>query len=136
MEAGVRGYTQTLLEHAYVWTACLLIAHQVDSGYWQEWRLFGLSGDIQGFVLGNVALIAPFLYGLVQVVKAPRIGARFGLALSVIGVAAFCIHAWFLVQGRPEFRVPVSIAVLTAALVTSVGLAWASVKTLRAGQAR
>ena len=132
----MRSDTQVLLEHSYVWTACLLIAHQVDSGYWQEWRLFGLPGDIQGFVLSNIVLILPFLYGLLQVVKAPRVGARFGLALSVMGVAAFCIHTWFLAQGRPEFRVPVSIAVLTAALVTSVGLGWASVKTLRAGRAR
>jgi len=32
------------------------------------------------------------------------------------GVFAFGIHAWFLAQGRPEFRVPTSIAVLAAAL--------------------
>ena len=51
----MRNDTQAWLEHAYVWTSCLLIVHQVDSAYWQEWRMFGLSGDIQGFVLGNVA---------------------------------------------------------------------------------
>jgi hypothetical protein len=122
----------TKLESLYLVTITLLIAHQIDSAYWQEWNLFGMSGEIQSFVLSNVPLVFVFVYGLIRLVKAPRVGARFGLALAVVGTAAFFIHAWFLLQGRPEFRVPASIAVLAVALATSIGLGWQSIKTLRA----
>jgi hypothetical protein len=123
---------QAKLEGLYLLTATLLIAHQIDSAYWQEWNLFGMGGGIQGFVLSNVPLILVVLYGLVRLVKAPRVGAWFGLALGAAGVAAFFIHGWFLLQGRPEFRVPASVAVLCAALATSIGLGWQCIKTLRA----
>ena len=120
-----------LTEGLYVATAALLIAHQIDSAFWQEWKLFGMKGDIQGFVLSNIVLITPFLYGLAVLVRRPRAGAWFALALSASGVFAFGIHTWFLAQGRPEFRVPASIGVLVAALMTSLALTWQSVKLLR-----
>ena len=122
---------QGLLEHSYVWTLGLLATHQVDSGYWREWELFGMPGGIQVFVLANIALTMPFLYGALQVVRRPRLGARFGLALAVVGVAAFCIHSWFLLQGDPKFRLPASVGILVAALLTSLLLGWASLAILR-----
>ena len=51
---------------------------------------------------------------------------------AAVGVGAFVIHGWFLAQGRPEFRTPVSLTVLSAALATSLLLGWASIATLRA----
>jgi hypothetical protein len=119
------------LEGLYVSTTALLVAHQIDSAFWQEWNLFGMSGGIQAFVLMNVALIVPFLYGLILLVRTPRVGARYGMVLSAVGVAAFVVHTWFFVHGHPEFRVPASIAVLAATLVTSLGLGWQSLKLLR-----
>jgi len=120
------------LDHLYVWTASLLIAHQIDSAYWQEWDLFGVPGGVQGFVLINVPLLVFFLYGLVQVVRAPRVGARFALALSLVGISTFFIHLWFIWQGHPEFQVPASLAILSGTLVASLGLASRSVQVLRA----
>jgi hypothetical protein len=128
---GMAELNRRLTEGLYVATAALLIAHQIDSAFWQEWRLFGMKGDIQGFVLSNIVLIVPVLYGLVALVRTPRVGAWFALALSAAGVFALCIHTWFLAQGRPEFRVPVSIGVLVTALLASLALAWQSVKLLR-----
>ncbi len=119
------------VESLYVWTLALLVVHQVDSAFWEEWKLFGMEGDIQSFVLMNIPLVVPFLYGLILLVRVPRVGARFALALAILGVGAFGIHSWFLLQGRPEFRVPASIGVLTAALTCSLGLAWQSIKLLR-----
>ena len=120
-----------LSEALYVATTALLVAHQIDSAFWQEWKLFGMEGDIQGFVLGNLVLVTPFLYGLTVLVRRPRVGAWYGLALSASGVLAFGIHSWFLAQGRQEFREPASIGVLVAALITSLGLAWQSIKGLQ-----
>jgi hypothetical protein len=122
---------QTKLDHLYVWTAALLVAHQIDSAYWQEWDLFGMPGGVQAFVLLNVPLVLLSFYGLVQVVRAPRVGARFALVLSLLGIDTFFIHLWFIWHGHPEFQVPASLAILSGALVASLGLASRSIQVLR-----
>jgi hypothetical protein len=121
----------TKLDHLYVWTATLLVAHQIDSAYWHEWNLFGIPGGVQVFVLLNVPLVLLFLFGLVRVVRAPRNGARFALSLAFVGIATFLIHLWFLWQGHPEFRVSTSWGILCGTLVASLGLGWRSIRVLR-----
>jgi len=121
----------TGLEYVYVGTATLLLAHQIDSAYWHEWDLFRIPGGIQFFVLLNVPLVLAFLYGLTQVIRAPRVGVRFGAALAVVGVAAFVLHIWLIWRGHPEFRTPTSIAVLAGAFVLALELARRSVRILR-----
>lgn len=121
----------TKLIHLYVWTMALLVAHQIDSAYWHEWNLFGIPGGIQVFVLLNLPLVLLFLFGLVQVALAPRIGARFALALALLGMATFFIHLWFFWQGHSEFEVFMSWAILTATLAASLGLGWRSIGVLR-----
>jgi hypothetical protein len=123
------------LEHLYVATLALLVVHEIDSAFWHEWDLFALGGGIQGFLLANLAVVVPFLYGLVRVVQEPRIGARFGLVLAVAGIAAFGIHTWFIVAGRPEFRLPASVMVLGGTLVASLALLRVSLRTLRGASA-
>ena len=110
------------LERLYIVTFALLATHEIDSAYWQEWTLLGLPGGIQVFLIANLALLLVFLYGLVQVARTPRTGAAFGLALSLAGLTAFVIHVWFLSWGRSEFRSVASISILTATLLTSLGL--------------
>ena len=122
---------QSRLERLYLLTTLLLLIHQIDSAYWHEWRLFGLPGGIEVFLGANLLLIAPFLVGLLRVQTAPLVGARFGIALSSVGVGAFTIHAGFWFTGHPEFRTFASVALLTASLVTSIGLGWLSVRVLR-----
>lgn len=96
--------------------------HEIDSAYWHEWQLFGIPGGIQVFLVVNFALLVPFLYGLVRLARDLRAGAAYGIALSLAGLGAFAIHATFLIQGHPEFRLPASLATLGLALCTSLAL--------------
>lgn len=120
------------LEQLYMTTASLLVAHQIDSAYWHEGDLFGIPGGIQVFVLLNLPLVFLVLYGLIQVVRSPRLGARFALGLAVVGLAAFFIHLGFAWRGHPEFRTVTSWAILSATLLSSIGLGWRSLGILRA----
>jgi hypothetical protein len=121
----------TKLEPLYIATASLLVGHQIDSAYWHEWTLFGIPGGIQVFVLLNLPLVLIVLYGLIQVVRSPRRGARFALGLAVVGVAAFFIHLVFAWRGHPEFRNLTSWAILSATLLSSLGLGWKSSEIMR-----
>jgi hypothetical protein len=122
----------TKLDQLYVWTATLLVAHQIDSAYWHEWNLFGIPGGVQLFVLLNVPLVFVFLFGLVQVVRIPRIGVRFALALALVGIATFFIHLGFAWRGHTEFRSATSWGILCGTLVASLGLGLRSIRALRA----
>jgi len=119
------------LEPLYIATASLLVAHQIDSAYWHEWKLFGLPGGIQVFVLLNLPLVLLVLFGLGEVIRAPRNGARFALGLSVVGIAAFLLHLGFAWRGHPEFQTITSWAILSATLVASLWLGWRSLGIVR-----
>ncbi len=107
------------LEHLYLANATLLITHEIDSAYWHEWAMFAMPGGIQLFLILNMVLAFLLVVGLKELVLQTRWGLRASLGLGVIGIGAFVIHASFLAAGRPEFRLPASLAILVATLAVS-----------------
>lgn len=104
----------------YLVNAVLLINHEIDSAYWQEWELFRLPGGLTGFLLLHFPLLFLVLYGLVLVYQQTLAGLILSLALSFGGLFAFSIHTYFLRQGRDEFRLPISRFILVATLAVSL----------------
>ncbi len=111
--------TETLV-WLYVVNAALLVVHEMDSVYWREWDLFGLPGGVTGFLALHLPLTAALLYGLVLLVRRSPAGLVFSLILAGSGVFAFSIHLYFIKKGRPEFKAPISLAILFAALIVSL----------------
>ena len=108
------------LEALYVLNATLLLTHEIDSGYWREWRLFHLPGGDQGFLLVHLLLLPLVLVGLAELARGRRSGLRFSLGLAGAGILALLLHGFFLLRGHPEFRLPVSLLVLAASAVVSL----------------
>ena len=104
----------------YLVNSVLLINHEIESAYWHEWKLLKLPGDITGFLIVHFPLLFLVLYGLVLLYQQTVSGLVISLLLSLSGVFAFTIHLYFIRQGRPEFKLPISIAVLVATLVVSL----------------
>lgn len=104
----------------YLVNAVLLINHEIDSAYWQEWELFRLPGGITGFLLVHFPILFLILYGLVLVHQQTFAGLILSLVLSFGGLYAFSIHTYFLRQGRDEFKLPISRLILAATLVLSL----------------
>ena len=104
----------------YSANAVLLIVHEIDSAYWHEWSLLGLPGGIQFFLLLHLPLLAIVLWGFRQVVLWDRGAKIFSYCLAAAGIVAFVVHAIFLATGSPEFRQPVSQAVLWSKLLVSL----------------
>ncbi len=51
----------------YSANATLLIVHEIESAYREEWKLFRLPGGISFFLIVHLPLVFLILYGLVQV---------------------------------------------------------------------
>lgn len=118
----------------YLIDATLLITHEIDSAYWKEWELFRLPGGITFFLVLHLPLVFLVLYGAVLVSERSVAGPIFALVLSGGGAAAFIIHAVFIFLGRPQFKVPISLAILVSTLIVSLALAAAAAGILlRAG---
>jgi len=100
--------------------AVLLINHEIDSAYWKEWDLFGLPGGITGFLIVHFPLLFLILYGLVLVYQRATAGLVLSLVLSLGGLFAFTIHTYFIKRGRDEFKAPISLFILIAALIVSL----------------
>ncbi len=116
----------------YLTNAVLLINHEIDSAYWQEWDLFHLPGGLGGFLLVHFPLLFVVLYGLAAVARQQPSAPWFSLLLSAGGIFAFSIHTYFLKKGRPEFDHPVSRSILWATLIVSLAQLMVAVILLNA----
>ncbi len=106
--------------HLYLINLALLITHEIDSAYWQEWDLFGLPGGIQLFLVLNLLLLGAGLWGLRQVLLDGKGRRAFSLVLAGAGLFAVAIHTYFIVTGHQEFTLPISLGILAIILVTSL----------------
>jgi len=104
----------------YLVNLVLLINHEIDSAYWEEWKLVGAPIGIAGFLILHFPVLFVFLYGLVLVENGAPHGLTISLAVATIGIFAPLAHAWFLWKGRPEFRAVMSVFILGAMLLTSI----------------
>lgn len=107
----------------YLVNAVLLINHEIESAYWQEWELFRLPGAITGFLLVHFPVLFLVLYGLVLVFQQTSGGLILSLVLSGGGIFAFSIHTYFIRKGREGFKLPISMFILVTAFAVSLAQA-------------
>ena len=115
----INGVMAEALFWIYLVNAILLINHEIDSAFWQEWKLFKLPGGISGFLLLHFPLLFFVLYGVVLVYQQVYMGLIFSLILSAGGLFAFTAHMYFIKMGRDEFKSPISLAILVSTFVVS-----------------
>jgi hypothetical protein len=96
----------------YLLNLALLITHEIDSAFWKEWNLFGLSGGIQEFLVVNFLLMLIALVGFRNMISGKRSGYYFALILASSGIFAFGIHMYFILTGHQEFTLVVSVVTL------------------------
>lgn len=104
----------------YVANATLLIVHEIDSAYWQEWKLFKLPGGPAFFLALHIPLIIIILLGLLCLVWGSMAGLIISAIMGLAGIFAFTIHMAFIARGRSEFKTASSLSVLWATLIVSL----------------
>jgi len=108
-----------LHRRVYAGNATVLLCHQVDAAYWQEWTLFGLPGGVQLFVLLNAPIVLLVLHGAVALGLGRRSGDVLSAVLAAAGLFAVVFHGVHLLLGDDAFRLPVSLGLLAATAVLS-----------------
>jgi hypothetical protein len=121
-----------ILMQLFAVEAALFVGHEIDSAYWQEWRLFGLPGGIALFALLHVPLVWALFWGYGRIPTGDRAGSIVALLLGVTGFAALFIHGFYLLGGHDEFRTPVSLGLIVVMWLVSLPLLYLSVRRLRA----
>jgi uncharacterized membrane protein len=111
-----------LLFWVYLINATILINHEIDSAYWQEWKLInqGDKNGINGFLIIHFPVIFTVLLGLVFVYEDKFAGLIISLILSAGGLFAFFFHFYHLRKGRPEFNTFISKGMIISTGIVSV----------------
>ena len=117
----------------YLTNAAVLFAHEVDSAYWREWELLGLTGGIQLFIVQNLLLFLVFIHGYHLLADRRTGGHGFSILLAGAGLVAVAVHGYFLANGRPEFTLPTSLFLLGATGVLSSGQVLVTALNWRSG---
>ena len=126
----INSASQSLIS-LYMFNFTLIFTHEIDSAYWEEWNLFGIPGGIQVFLVLNFLLLLAALLGFGRLLLGKRDGYVFSLLIGAGGLFAFGIHGYFLLAGRPEFRLPLSLAILAVILLVSVLQIWKTLQEMR-----
>jgi uncharacterized membrane protein len=111
-----------LLFWTYLINATILIIHEMDSAYWQEWKLIDPNNKngINGFLILHIPMIIAILLGLIFIYDNRLAGLILSLVLSAGGLFAFFFHFYHLRKGKQEFNTILSKGLIISTLIISV----------------
>lgn len=110
-----------LLFWTYLINATILIIHEMDSAYWQEWKLIDPNdkNGINGFLILHFPMIIAILLGLIFIYDNRFAGLILSLVLSAGGLFAFFFHFYHLRKGKQEFNTILSKGLIISTFVIS-----------------
>lgn len=115
------------LDRLYLANAAVLLVHQMDAAYWQEWRLFHMPGGLALYLVLNLPIALVILAGYGAVAARRPSALAYSWALVAAGLFAAAFHAAHLLRGDVASRAPVSLALLADTTLLSLvqaGLLW------------
>ena len=109
-----------LLLWVYLINGTILINHEIESAYWEEWNLFKLPGKITGFIIIHIPLVFLTLLGAVELFKQTGLGYFLSIIVSIGGLFSYFVHNYFIRKGEEGFDLIISKFLLVATLILSV----------------
>ncbi len=121
-----------LLFWIYLINAVILINHEIDSAYWQEWKLINPNdkNGINGFLIIHFPMICVILLGLVLIYEDKLSGLIISLILSACGLFAFFFHFYHLRKGSPGFDTMISKGMIISTLIISAFQIFLTIKQM------
>lgn len=112
------------LQWLFLANTVVLVTHQIDAAYWQEWELFRIPGGNQVNLLLNLPIIALVLMAYREVVRDGPLTRRAHQMLAGLGILTCALHSLFFALGHAQFLQPVSIGLMAATAVLSSAQLW------------
>lgn len=105
----------------YILTLTLLILHEIESAYWEEWKILHLPGRITGFLLMHFPLFILLFYGLLELYLTTTTGLIAGIVCGISGIIPLLVHN-LLVRREGKFQLPISQIIIWFSAVSGVSL--------------
>lgn len=106
----------------YIINCVFLINHEIESAYWQEWKLFKLKGGITFFVVLHFPIIFLILLGVKLLDNHSYYGTIIALFSGLTSISGYVIHRYFSKKGNEGFDLPVSKCLLHGMLFLGLAL--------------
>ncbi len=116
-----------LISIMYILNATLLILHEIESAYEQEWDILKLPGKITGFLILHIPVIILIFFGLLEIEKKSPIGLIFGIATGIGGIIPFVVHK-IIVRKIEKFNLIISNIIISLNILSGAGLLFLSLR--------
>jgi hypothetical protein len=110
-----------LLTAIYIINASLLLLHEIESAYAQEWDLLRLPGKITGFLLLHIPIVLILFWGAVEIEKQTSAGSVLAVIAGIGGCVPFLVHK-LLVKRAGYFESAISNGIIYLNAVSGIGL--------------
>ena len=95
----------------YILNATLLLLHEIESAYENEWEILKLPGKITGFLLLHIPVILLLFWGLLEIHKQTSAGMIVGIIAGIGGLIPFVVQK-ILVKRDKSFNRMISDVIM------------------------
>ena len=110
----------------FVLNATLILLHEIESSFEQEWEILKLPGRITGFLILHIPLIFLLFYGALEIEKQTQIGFILGIISGVRGIIPLLVHK-VLKKVKDRFNRIVSSVLIYSNIITGIILTMLSI---------
>jgi len=103
----------------YILNSCLIIVHEIESGYEREWEILHLPFRLKGFLIIHIPIIIIILIGVLEIYKFTFIGITIGYIISIGGTLPLVIHK-FLFNKENHFNSKISNFIIYSNFLISI----------------
>jgi hypothetical protein len=103
----------------FILNATLLLLHEIESSYEQEWQILKLPGKITGFLLLHIPIILLMFYGVLEIERLSYIGLLLGIVTGIGGFIPFLVHKVLVVR-KDKFNLLISNALIGMNIITGI----------------
>ena len=101
----------------YILNSCLIIVHEIESGYEREWEILNLPFKLKGFLIIHILII--ILIGVLEIYKFTLLGKIIGYIISIGGTLPLIIHK-FLFNKENHFNSKISNFIIYSNFLISI----------------
>ncbi len=120
-----------LITTIYICNATLLLLHEIESAYEEEWDILRLPGKITGFLLIHIPIVIVILWGLIEIADKTTSGLVLGIVTGIGGIAPMVIHK-IIARRNDHFNLPISNVIIYLNALTGIWLLAFSIKIISA----